>query len=91
VVVLLWVYYAAQLVLFGAEFTQVYARTHGSKRKEATPILLPLPPQRERVPGGRVRALPVAASGFLGLLLGTFLGGIAAAVMLVKSLKKMIS
>jgi len=30
VVVLLWVYYAAQIVLFGAEFTQVYARAHGS-------------------------------------------------------------
>jgi membrane protein len=30
VVVLLWVYYSAQLFLFGAEFTKVYARTLGS-------------------------------------------------------------
>jgi membrane protein len=30
VVVLLWVYYSAQIVLFGAEFTHVYANTHGS-------------------------------------------------------------
>jgi membrane protein len=29
-VVLIWIYYSAQLVLFGAEFTQVYARRHGS-------------------------------------------------------------
>jgi membrane protein len=32
VVVLLWVYYSAQLFLFGAEFTKVYAKYHGSNR-----------------------------------------------------------
>lgn len=32
VVILLWVYYSAQIILFGAEFTQVYARR---KRKKA--------------------------------------------------------
>lgn len=31
VVVLLWVYYSAQIVLLGAEFTQVYARHYGSR------------------------------------------------------------
>jgi membrane protein len=30
VVVLLWVYYSAQILFFGAEFTQVYARERGS-------------------------------------------------------------
>jgi membrane protein len=30
VVFLLWVYYSAQILFFGAEFTQVYARTYGS-------------------------------------------------------------
>lgn len=30
VVVLLWIYYSAQIVFFGAEFTQVYAKRHGS-------------------------------------------------------------
>jgi len=93
VVVLLWVYYAAQIVLFGAEFTQVYARAHGSQREKA-PTTLPLPPQWERVPlsaaKGRVRVLPVAAGGIAGLLVGTFLGGIGAAMMLVKSVRKMI-
>lgn len=29
VVVLVWVYYSSQVVLFGAEFTQVYAKRHG--------------------------------------------------------------
>jgi membrane protein len=32
VVVLIWVYYSAQLVLFGAEFTNVYARRYGSQQ-----------------------------------------------------------
>jgi len=32
VVVLLWVYYSAQLFLFGAEFTKIYAKYHGSNR-----------------------------------------------------------
>ena len=32
VVVLIWIYYSAQLVLMGAEFTKVYARRYGSRR-----------------------------------------------------------
>jgi membrane protein len=35
VVVLIWVYYSAQLVLLGAEFTNVYARRYGSQRNAA--------------------------------------------------------
>jgi membrane protein len=34
VVVLIWVYYSAQLVLFGAEFTRVYAERYGFARAE---------------------------------------------------------
>ena len=32
IVVLLWIYYSAQIFLFGAEFTKVYATHHGSHR-----------------------------------------------------------
>ncbi len=37
VVLLVWVYYSSQIMLFGAEFTKVYAHTYGSRRirKEA--------------------------------------------------------
>jgi membrane protein len=35
VIVLIWVYYTAQLVLMGAEFTNVYACRWGSKRGQA--------------------------------------------------------
>ena len=31
ITLLLWIYYSSQILLFGAEFTQVYAVTHGSK------------------------------------------------------------
>ena len=32
ILVLLWVYYSAQIFLLGAEFTKVYASHHGSQR-----------------------------------------------------------
>jgi membrane protein len=34
VVLLLWIYYSSQLLFFGAEFTQVWARRYGSVRRE---------------------------------------------------------
>jgi membrane protein len=34
IVLLLWVYYSAQIFLLGAEFTKVYANRHGSKRDD---------------------------------------------------------
>ncbi len=37
VVVLLWVYYSAQIFLLGAEFTWVYSYRHGSRRGESVP------------------------------------------------------
>jgi membrane protein len=43
VVVLLWVYYNAQIVLAGAEFTRVYAESHGSKKPAIKPEAGPCP------------------------------------------------
>jgi membrane protein len=37
VVMMLWVYYSAQIFLLGAEFTWVYAHTYGSRRGERRP------------------------------------------------------
>ena len=34
VVLLIWVYYSAQIVLYGAEFTYIYAKHHGSRRDQ---------------------------------------------------------
>lgn len=36
VVILVWVYYSAQILLFGAEFTQVYAKQYGSRIRPAS-------------------------------------------------------
>ena len=44
VVLLLFVFYASQIFLLGAEFTQVWARTHGSRQSEG--ILLESPQAR---------------------------------------------
>lgn len=35
--ILFWVYYSAQIILFGAEFTQVYSEKYGSRVKTGTP------------------------------------------------------
>ncbi|MCC7448121.1 MAG: YihY/virulence factor BrkB family protein [Anaerolineae bacterium] len=41
VILLLWIYYSAQILFLGAEFTQVYARKHGSMSVEAQPEQAP--------------------------------------------------
>jgi membrane protein len=56
ITMLLWVYYASQIVLFGAEFTQVYARERGrgvrpakyAVRVERKEVELPSPPGDRR-------------------------------------------
>jgi hypothetical protein len=70
VLLLLWIYYSAQILLFGAEFTQVYANKFGSKivregeESTAQPEETPQP-QRGRTPApGLQRQLvaPAAAA-----------------------------
>src|SRR5207248_3031732 len=41
IVVLLWIYYSAQIFLLGAEFTKVYASHHGSHQTK--PLARPNP------------------------------------------------
>jgi len=51
VVVLLWVYYSAQIFLFGAEFTWAYSHKFGSRKGQAFPTpLTPIPPPTETRP-----------------------------------------
>ncbi|GEM_PF-630508 len=42
-VVLVWVYYSAQIFLFGAEFTKIYTRRYGSLRRTNRPPAAPGP------------------------------------------------
>ena len=46
-IVLAWVYYSAQILYFGAEFTHVYATRHGSRSELRTGFSWPL--RRRRV------------------------------------------
>lgn len=61
VVVLAWVYYAAQILFLGAEFTQVHRRPdrRGPGRRRAGPAAAPSAPRRVRT-AGRAHAGPVA-------------------------------
>lgn len=101
VLLLLWVYYSAQILLFGAEFTQVYSRARGSQRAASKvrapapttprPLLNPMPvaiPAPAPAGGG---AMKVAAGGAAGLVLGAIVGGISAVLMMVKMVKRMIT
>jgi len=48
VIVLIWVYYSAQIFLVGAEFTWVYAHVFGSRKGQTRPILQKPPPPRKQ-------------------------------------------
>ena len=94
VIILIWVYWSAQILFFGAEFTQVYARTHGSmagNQSKAT-ALAPSPAKVTQIApksgGGKGK---LAIGGAIGLILGTILGGIAAMFVAFKSVKKLIT
>jgi membrane protein len=57
---LVWVYYSAQIMFFGAEFTQVYANKYGSKINEEQALLSPQPSSTGLE--SNVRTAPAAAS-----------------------------
>jgi membrane protein len=46
VVVLVWVYYSAQIFLMGAEFTWAYALTFGSRKEQPVPAAAPVIPSQ---------------------------------------------
>jgi membrane protein len=50
VILMVWVYYSAQIFLFGAEFTWVYAHEHGSRRGEPRPGAADAPGAPEEKP-----------------------------------------
>jgi membrane protein len=77
VLILVWIYYSAQIVFFGAEFTQVYARRHGSHAalEHGHRDSSGAPPSRAEAVDAQVReGLPylayVAIAGTIGLVVG---------------------
>jgi membrane protein len=106
VLVLLWVYYSAQILLFGAEFTQVFARSHGSlkpqadakrtekEKEEQTPAPATKPVvvyKTAPAKGGGAGIAKMAAGGVAGLLIGVLVGGISATIVVIKSVKKLFT
>jgi membrane protein len=79
VLILVWIYYSAQIVFFGAEFTQVYARRRGShagaaRAEPGTAVALSKP---EAINAHVRQNLPylayVAIAGTVGLVVGAVL------------------
>lgn len=48
IIILLWVYYTAAILYFGAEFTQVYAETYGCKIKPASYAVYVIQQEKEK-------------------------------------------
>ncbi len=83
IVILLWIYYSAQILFFGAEFTQVYANKYGSRvvpTEDAVPVTEEARAQ-QGMPGeasGVVAAQARPAGGPAASAVGTTSGAIAA-------------
>ncbi|HEX3582606.1 MAG TPA: YihY/virulence factor BrkB family protein, partial [Thermoanaerobaculia bacterium] len=84
VILLVWIYWSAQILFFGAEFTQVYANAHGSKvgeraaqlaaeKPKVVTVTRPVPVYAKAKSGGG--AGKVAVGGVAGLFLGALVGG----------------
>ncbi|TIX09519.1 MAG: YihY/virulence factor BrkB family protein, partial [Mesorhizobium sp.] len=69
IIVLLWVYYSAQIFLFGAEITRAYSVRHGS-RPDLAPLMAAHASTRRGRPGasGREVAAWIVLSSFLTTL-----------------------
>jgi len=96
VVMLVWTFWSANILFFGAEFTQVYARQHGSMRDvpKGEPVKeREKEPEVVRVAGGSPlgSAIKLAIGALGGLILGVFAGAITGLVIAVKSVKKLVS
>lgn len=73
VIVLLWIYYSAQIFLLGAEFTKVYAAEHGSAEGAAAAAEALAPPQPQVVV--REPAIALFDLAALGVLLALVVKG----------------
>ncbi len=60
IIILVWVYFSAQILFFGAEFTQVYVKHYGHRLPTPSPDTLPLT-EVQRVTEGMPRTAAVEA------------------------------
>jgi membrane protein len=103
VILLVWVYWSAQILFFGAEFTQVYTRTFGTLRgdtskKEAQAQAdrvedrpkspAPVPARAAKTKASGVGKL--AAGGAIGLVAGALLTAVSALGLVFKMIRKIV-
>ncbi len=70
VVLMIWVYYSAQVFLLGAEFTRLYAHEHGSRtriREPANDDIVFVPPVPHGVPAGASAAVKIGTALAVGI------------------------
>jgi membrane protein len=102
VILLVWIYWSAQILFFGAEFTQVYARKHGSRigtesverraesgETKVVTVVRPVPAYAKAKSSSGAGKL--AIGGAAGLFLGALVGGVSALILVAKSAKKLIT
>lgn len=65
VVLLMWIYYSAQIFLLGAEFTWVYARRHGSRSERAVAETSPRANRPEPLAAGTTLVGLAAMAGYV--------------------------
>ncbi|HEY3054540.1 MAG TPA: YihY/virulence factor BrkB family protein [Thermoanaerobaculia bacterium] len=88
VIILVWVYWSAQILFFGAELTQVYARSRESVAPATSPARAAAAGgATQRGGGGKMK---LAVGGLAGLFIGTLLGGVAATIVAVKLIKRIV-
>ena len=93
VIVLVWVYYSSQILFFGAEFTQVYAREHGSDplRRRQRAVRGERPAQKPAAmatPTAAGNALMAGEPGKATGLFGGLIGSALAATKIVRTLRR---
>lgn len=87
VIVLIWIYYSAQILYFGAAFTRVYAQEYGSQKRSAKPAPKPVPApiaQSVAAGGAALAAGPHSLASSVASLAGSLAGFAVFAVKLFK-------
>jgi membrane protein len=93
VVLLVWIYWSANILFFGAEVTQVYARQHGSHmehRLQPVASLTKAEPAKAGAPS-RGGVNKFALGTLAGLLLGILAAIAGTVVIAIKSVKRLLS
>jgi membrane protein len=96
VVLLVWIFWSANILFFGAEFTQVYARGDVSMKsvvEDSGPPLSGQPRAAVLHPAAAKSggAIKLVLGGVAGLIVGMIAGGITAFVVTIKSVKRLLS